>query len=151
MPKQPLTPSKPPFTPLSSSHRPRGSVRKKYQLPQPTPGQFIEDDEMDMDNDGDITQSNPPAAPRRSDTAHPPQAFASTGTQHSSGRKPYVASDTLSGSNSQGSLEFLNKLLNAAPTTSPKQTSGTWTPPWHTPAARRAMGHTTTIDPWSQL
>jgi len=48
MPKQPLTPSKPPFTPLSSSHRPRGSVRKKYQLPQLTPGQFIEDDEMDM-------------------------------------------------------------------------------------------------------
>ncbi|KAK3063839.1 hypothetical protein LTS18_012330, partial [Coniosporium uncinatum] len=48
---------------------------------------------------------------------------------------------------SQDSLEFLNKLLNAAPTTSFKQTTGTWTPPSHTPAARRTMGHTTTIVP----
>jgi len=48
MPKQPLPPTKPPCTPLTSSRRPRDSVRKKYQLPQPTPGQFIEDDEMDI-------------------------------------------------------------------------------------------------------
>jgi len=44
-------------------------------------------------------------------------------------------------------LEFFKKLFNAAPTTSPKQTSGTWTPPPRTPAARRAIGHTTTINP----
>lgn len=48
MPKQPLPPTRTPFTPLFSSHRPHGIVRKKYQLPQPTTGQFIEDDEVDM-------------------------------------------------------------------------------------------------------